>query len=106
MKALMGSAIKMIHAYNGQEGIELASKENTDFILMDLRMPVKDGFKTIEYLKSQPTTKGIPIITVTAQSHQVDKEHCFEIGTNGYITKPVDIVKLREEIKNSLALYR
>jgi CheY-like chemotaxis protein len=106
MKALMSSAGKMINAYDGQEGIELASEEIPDLILMDLRMPVMDGLKAIECLKSQPATKGIPIIVVTAQTYQTDKEHCIELGADGYITKPVDIVKFCEEIKNSLGLYR
>ena len=99
IKVLMESAKEIISAYNGREAIEAAIREKPDLILMDLRMPVLDGFGTIERLKSGLATKEIPILAVTAQAMAKDRKRCLELGADGFVTKPIEIQKFRGEIE-------
>ena len=66
---------------------------------MDLRMPILDGFETIERLKSGLATKEIPVLAVTAQAMAKDRKRCLELGADGFVTKPIEIEKLRDEIR-------
>ncbi len=100
---LMKKASDFISAFNGREGVETARRERPDLILMDLRMPILDGFESIKQLKSDPETKEIPIVAVTAQAMEQDREHSLNLGANGFVTKPVDLDLLRQEIKRVLA---
>jgi two-component system chemotaxis sensor kinase CheA len=98
MKILMKGAAHLISAYNGEEALEAANRELPDIILMDLRMPVMDGFESIQQLKSDTRTKGIPILAVTAQAMNQDKESSLEAGADGFVTKPIQIESLKEEM--------
>jgi CheY-like chemotaxis protein len=100
---LMKKASGFFSAFNGQEGIEVARRERPDLILMDLRMPILDGFESIKQLKSDPETKEIPIVAITAQAMEQDREHSLELGANGFVTKPVDLNLLRQEIARVLS---
>jgi signal transduction histidine kinase/ActR/RegA family two-component response regulator len=102
IKVLIGSAKEIISAYNGKEGIEADMREKPDLILMDLRMPILDGFETIERLKSGLATKEIPVLAVTAQAMAKDRKRCLELGADGFVTKPIEIEKLRGEIEAAL----
>lgn len=99
---LMKKASGFISAFNGQEGVETARRERPDLILMDLRMPILDGFESIKQLKSDPETKEIPIVAVTAQAMEQDRAHSLKLGANGFVTKPVDLDLLRQEIERVL----
>jgi CheY-like chemotaxis protein len=99
----MKNASSFVSAFNGQEGAETARLEHPDLILMDLRMPIMDGFDSIKQIKSDPATKDIPIIAVTAQAMEKDRKHSFEMGANGFVTKPVDLNILRQEIERVLS---
>lgn len=92
---------KVEYAQNGQEGVEKALKLNPDAILMDLRMPVKDGYHAIRELKTMPQTRFIPIIVVSAWSSRKDREAARLAGADDYFVKPPDIDKLIDTI-NSL----
>lgn len=98
MKLLMTSAAQIDSAHNGNEAIETARRENPDLILMDLRMPIMDGFDAIERLKTDPTTKDIPIIAVTAQAMEEDRVRALHTGANGFVTKPVEIEAFSKEL--------
>jgi CheY-like chemotaxis protein len=104
MKLLMRSAGRLEFAYNGLEAIETARRESPDLILMDLRMPVLDGFQAIERLKSDSATRDIPIIAVTAQAMEEDRVRSAQAGANGYVTKPVDIEVFKNEIGHVLGV--
>ncbi|MEE9240458.1 MAG: GAF domain-containing protein, partial [bacterium] len=100
---LMKNTSGFISAYNGQEGVEAARLERPDLILMDLRMPILDGFESIKQLKSDPETKEIPIVAVTAQAMEQDRKLSLDLGANGFVTKPVDLNLLRQEIERVLS---
>jgi CheY-like chemotaxis protein len=78
-------------AYNGEEALSLLEKNNNiDVILMDIMMPVMDGYEAIKRIRSNDDTKDIPIIAVTAKSAKDEKEKCIGIGANDFVTKPID----------------
>ena len=101
MRMVMASAADVLSAYNGVEAIEAAQKAQPDIILMDLRMPVLDGFEAIRRLKSDPATKDIPIVAVTAQAMKEDKEICLKAGVEGFLTKPIVLDDFRKEISRT-----
>ena len=79
-------------AFNGQEAIDfLHTNSNMDLILMDIMMPVKNGYEAIEEIKKDEKLKHIPIIAVTAKAMKEDREKCLEIGADDYLSKPIDI---------------
>ena len=84
-------------ANNGQEGIDLLIKNNYDLILMDLQMPVKDGYQTTIYIR-QELKSDIPIIAMTAHSLIGEQQKCFDIGMNAYVAKPFKQQDLLNEI--------
>ncbi len=98
IKMLMGSAAGLHSAYNGREGVEMARRLRPDIILMDLRMPVMNGYEAIERLKADPETRDIPIIAVTAQAMREDMDRCRQVGAEGYVTKPIDKKFLAKEV--------
>lgn len=85
-------------AGNGQEGIDLVLKNEYDLILMDLQMPVKDGYQTTNYIRNE-LKNAIPIIAMTAHSLVGEQERCFKEGMNAYIPKPFKQAALLEAIK-------
>ncbi|MEE9274729.1 MAG: GAF domain-containing protein, partial [bacterium] len=103
MKLTMVGAARILSAYDGVEGLETALAEAPDIILMDLRMPRLDGFETIRRLKADPQTRNIPVIAVSAQVMNEDRERCFQSGADGFVSKPVDRAAFRAEIARCLA---
>ncbi len=85
-------------ASNGEEGIELLSKNKYDLVLMDLQMPVKDGYQTTEYIRSEMNS-SIPIIAMTAHSLVGEQERCYKVGMNAYVPKPFKQAVLLKAIK-------
>ena len=95
-----------IEAKNGQEGVEKALSENPDVILMDVMMPVMDGFTATETLKNDERTKYIPIIILTALNEREEKLKGIEKGANDFLTKPIDTKELLLRIKNNLQVKK
>nr|WP_315154750.1 ATP-binding protein [uncultured Flavobacterium sp.] len=89
-------------AENGEIGIDLLSKNKYDLVLMDLQMPVKDGYQTTLYIRNEMKL-SIPIIAMTAHSLVGEKEHCFAVGMDDYVPKPFKQATLLEAIKNVMA---
>ena len=81
-------------AADGEEALRLADEHRPRLILMDLMMPVLDGFEAIRKLKSQERTAGIPVVAVTALSRSVDLQRAVENGADEYIGKPFDLDQL------------
>lgn len=85
-------------AQNGEEGIELLSQNEYDLVLMDLQMPVKDGYQTTEYIRNEMNS-AIPIIAMTAHSLVGEQERCYKVGMNAYVPKPFKQSVLLKAIK-------
>ncbi|MEN2986000.1 MAG: response regulator [Thermodesulfovibrionaceae bacterium] len=86
-------------AENGQEGIELAKKVMPDLILMDMQMPVMDGFEAVKKIKEDHQIRRIKVIAVTSFAMPGDKERVIKAGADYYIAKPIDTRRLPEIIK-------
>lgn len=88
-----------IEAENGKEGIRVAKEQKPDLILMDIQMPVMDGFSATSILKSDPETKMIKIVVVTSFAMVGDGEKILAAGADGYISKPIDTRELPKIVK-------
>lgn len=86
-------------AVDGQQGIDCASREQPDLILMDMSLPVLDGWETTRRLKADSQTAHIPIVALTAHAMSGDRERALEAGCNDYDTKPVEFGRLLEKIE-------
>jgi len=93
---------EVIIAKNGKEGVAMASVEMPDIILMDIDLPVMDGFEATEILKSDDATKLIPIIMVSANAMSKDKEKAFEVGADDFETKPIKFNSLQQRLERLL----
>jgi CheY-like chemotaxis protein len=92
------SNLQVISAPNGKKGVELAETTQPDLILMDINMPEMDGFEALEYLKSCHKTQHIPVIALSANAMQKDIDQAMKIGFKDYITKPINISKLKNTV--------
>ena len=97
-RRLKRKGFTVLCAENGQESIEVAQSENPDIILMDLSLPVVDGWTAAERLKANATTKSIPIIALTAHAMKGDREKALKAGCDDYDTKPIDFERLLDKI--------
>jgi len=93
---------EVLVAYNGEEALNQARKENPDLILLDLMLPKLDGYKVCRLLKFDERYKRIPILMLTAKIQEKDKVIGMETGANEYITKPFEMDKLMDKVKNYL----
>jgi two-component system cell cycle response regulator DivK len=93
---------EVLIAVDGEQGIALASSEKPDLILMDMSLPIVDGWEATRRLKASPETQGIPIIGLTAHAMATDRDKCLEAGCDDYDTKPVELGRLVEKIERLL----
>jgi two-component system cell cycle response regulator DivK len=89
----------LVIALDGEAGVALAYTEAPDLILMDMSLPVLDGWEATQRLKADPKTKSIPIIALTAHAMSSDREKAIEAGCNDYDTKPVELARLLGKIE-------
>ena len=85
---------EVVVAVDGQEGVDMAHSENPDLILMDLSLPVLNGWEAPRQLKQDTKTNGIPIIALTAHAMASDRESAIEAGCDDYDTKPLEFSRL------------
>ncbi len=90
-------------AGDGKDGVEKAIAEKPNLILMDMMMPVMDGWEAARALRANPETKEIPILAITALIRPHDLETCLDAGCNGYILKPFSFADLQSRIQGLLA---
>ncbi len=93
---------EIIEAENGEEGVKKAKEHLPDLILLDIQMPVMDGFDTIKALKGSPETKNIKVIAFTSFAMVGDRERMLKAGFDDYISKPIDTRQLPEIIKKHI----
>ncbi|MDH4292441.1 MAG: response regulator [Dehalococcoidia bacterium] len=84
----------VLEATNGEEAVRIAKAEQPDLILMDLIMPKMDGYTACSEIKADQSTKGIPVVILTAVGHELNKKFATEMGAAGYVTKPFNIQDL------------
>jgi two-component system alkaline phosphatase synthesis response regulator PhoP len=89
---------EVLTALDGEQALEKARAEKPDLIVLDIMMPKLDGYETCKRLKADESTKGIPVILLSAKGRNVDQKVGFEVGADDYITKPFSPRKLVERI--------
>lgn len=102
IRALLQGNYNVLEAGDGQAGLEMAERHKPDLILMDISMPVLDGYKALDALKGSGSLKHIPVIAVTASAMIGNREEILERGFDGYISKPIDWNLLEEMIREKL----
>lgn len=102
-RRLMRNGFTVAMAVDGQKGVELAGQEAPDLILMDISLPVIDGWEATRRIKSDPGTAAIPIIALTAHAMTQDREKAFAVGCDDFDAKPVELPRLLEKINALLA---
>ena len=90
---------EVVIAVDGQQGVDLAQSTAPDLILMDMSLPVIDGWEATRQLKSMDRMKGVPIIALTAHAMSGDREKALEAGCNDYDTKPIELPRLLGKIE-------
>lgn len=94
--------IELVVAENGEQAVDMAKEKNPNLILMDMQMPVMDGWTAVPLLKQDERTKDIPVIAFTAQAKPEDRARTHEIGCVEHYTKPMDPEELLAMIQKYL----
>ena len=101
-RRLQRRGFEVLIARDGEQGLAVAAAEKPDLILMDMSLPILDGWQATRQLKAAPETKGIPVIGLTAHAMATDRDKCLEAGCDDYDTKPVELGRLLEKIERLL----
>jgi two-component system, cell cycle response regulator DivK len=101
-RRLIRRGFEVIFAVDGQQGIDLARSQRPDIILMDMSLPVIDGWEATRRVKSDDATRGVPVIGLTAHAMSGDRERAIEAGCDDYDTKPVELDRLIGKIERLL----
>ena len=91
---LEASGYRLLEATTGEEALTLAADEQPNLVLMDIQLPDIDGIETLRRLRADARTAATPVIALTAQAMQGDRERFLDSGFDGYISKPVDVLQL------------
>ncbi|MBD2776015.1 response regulator [Iningainema tapete] len=100
---LQGKNFEVILAINGEQGVAMAHSEAPDLILMDMGLPVLNGWEATKLIKQSSDTESIPVIALTAYAMAGDREKALESGCDEYETKPIDLTQLLQKIQLLLA---
>lgn len=104
VRDLLGSVgFKLIEAVDGEEGVRMAELEKPDLILMDIQLPLVDGYEATRRIKANAALKSIPIIAVTSYALSGDEAKARAAGCDGYVTKPFSPRQLLAKIREFLA---
>lgn len=101
-RRLIRKGFEVLMAVDGAEGVEMSISKAPDVILMDMSLPVLDGWQATKQIKANSQTSHIPVIAMTAHAMAGDREKCLAAGCDDYDTKPVEFPRLLDKIKNLL----
>ena len=102
-RRLQRRGYEVVVSVDGEDGVNKARSESPDIILMDMDLPVLDGWAATKMLKAAPETQTIPVIALTAHAMAGDREKALEAGCDDYDTKPVEFARLVEKMEALLA---
>jgi CheY-like chemotaxis protein len=97
-RRLLRNNFEVVMAVNGQEGVDLAKSERPDLILMDMSLPVMDGWAATRTIKADESTRSIPVIALTAHAMESDREQAMQAGCDDFDTKPIELPRLLGKI--------
>jgi CheY-like chemotaxis protein len=98
-RRLIRRGFQVVFAMDGQQGVDLARSERPDIILMDMSLPVIDGWEATRRVKADDVTRSVPVIGLTAHAMAGDREKAIEAGSDDYDTKPVELDRLIGKIE-------
>jgi len=101
-RRLLRKGYEVVMALDGQQAVAMAAAEKPDLILMDMSLPVLDGWEATRRIKAAAETRGIPVIALTAHAMSGDREKALESGCDDYDTKPIDLPRLLEKMTAAL----
>src|SRR5688572_488830 len=101
-RRLQRRGYEVVLAMDGQNGVEKARAEAPDLVLMDMSLPILDGWEATRRLKADTATQHIPIIALTAHAMSSDREKALEAGCDDYDTKPIELPRLLKKIETLL----
>ena len=97
-RRLTRNGFDVVIAVDGRSGVDMASSEKPDLILMDMSLPIMDGWDATRHVKADPVTRSIPVIALTAHAMVEDRERAMTAGCDDFDTKPVDLPRLLGKI--------
>ncbi|MDE1461963.1 response regulator [Spartinivicinus poritis] len=101
---LNDTGVALSFAFNGQQAVTALEKESFDVVLMDVQMPVMDGYEATQKIRQEHCSGSLPIIAMTANAMKGDRERCLAAGMNDYLSKPIKKDQLLEVLKKQLAV--
>ncbi|HLK57213.1 MAG TPA: response regulator [Chthonomonadaceae bacterium] len=101
-RRLQSRGYEVVIAFDGESGLSLAESEAPDLILMDMSLPLLDGWEATRRLKAASATQHIPVIALTAHAMSSDRDKALQAGCDDYDTKPIELVRLLEKIEAQL----
>ncbi len=105
-RRLTRRGFEVVFAVNGKQGVDLARSEKPDIILMDMSLPIMDGWEATRCVKSDDATRSVPVIGLTAHAMSGDREKAIEAGCDDYDTKPVALHRLIGKIERLLGVAK
>ncbi|MDE5081075.1 MAG: response regulator [Trichodesmium sp. St18_bin1] len=102
-RRLVRKKFEVVIAVDGVEGVEMSISKAPNIIIMDMSLPELDGWEATRRIKANPQTKSIPVIAMTAHAMTGDREKCLQAGCDDYDTKPVELSRLLDKIKNLIS---
>jgi two-component system, cell cycle response regulator DivK len=101
-RRLVRRGFDVLMAIDGEQGVQMAKSEMPDLILMDMSLPVLDGWEATRRIKAEASTKSIPLIALTAHAMAGDREKSLQAGCDDYDTKPIELLRLLDKMDRLL----
>jgi two-component system, cell cycle response regulator DivK len=105
-RRLIRRGFEVVFAVDGKQGVDAARREKPDIILMDMSLPIMDGWEATRCVRSDDATRGVPVIGLTARAMSGDREKAIEAGCDDCDTKPVELDRLIGKIERLLGLRK